>query len=167
MSHSHSHQDMSQGTQTIQEAEYEIADSTLSFAKYGLSTNGWVTPNSVLNDEYSTILRANYDYGVTRHKGFLGEENKGHVGKDHDPYKLHRDSLTWNSLDKIKAAIDNCIKEKGLLLFYDHRTGAGEGHVDEAKLRKILKYAKKRQEEGDVRVLNMNDAISSFFGLDI
>lgn len=164
MSHSCTHQDMSTESMSLQEAEYEIANSANSFAKYGLSVNGWVTPNSTLNDKYLDLIKANYDFAVTRHNGFLNDDAVGHVSKAHDPYKLYRYSLTWNSIDKIKKSIDNCIKERGLLLFYDHRTGAGEGHVDESKLRAILAYAKSKIETNQCRVLNMNDAVSSFFG---
>ncbi|WP_144473488.1 hypothetical protein [Bacillus tropicus] len=132
--------------------------------KFGLIVNGWVTPNSTLNDKYLDLIKANYDYPVTRFNGTLDADAVGHIKKSHDPYKLYRYSLTHNSLDRIKKAIDNCIKERGLLLFYDHRTGAGSVHVEEAKLREILAYTKSKVENKECRVLNMNDAISSFFG---
>jgi peptidoglycan/xylan/chitin deacetylase (PgdA/CDA1 family) len=164
MSHSCTHQDMSTEAMSLQEAGYEIANSANCFGKFGLSVNGWVTPNSTLNDKYLDLIKSNYDYAVTRFNGTLDSDAIGHIKKSHDPYKMYRYSLTYNSLDRIKKAIDNCIKERGLLLFYDHRTGAGSGHVEEAKLREILAYAKSKVESKQCRVLNMNDAISSFFG---
>ena len=164
MSHSANHKDMTTENMSMQEADYEVRGSAEGFARYGLSVNGFVTPDARLNDKYLQLVKTHYDYAVTRHIGFLEGDMVGHLKKSDDPYKLYRWSLVWNSLDNIKKAIDNCIKERGLLLFYDHRTGAGSGHVDEAKLRQILDYVKTKVEGKQCRALNMNDAISSFFG---
>jgi len=164
MSHSCNHKDMTSENMSMQEADYEIRGSADGFAKYGLNVNGFVTPDARLNDKYLDLVKANYDYAVTRHIGFFDDVANGNLKKSDDPYKLYRWSLVWNPIDKIKKAIDNCIKERGLLLFYDHRTGAGTGHVDEAKLRQVLDYVKTKVEGKQCRALNMNDAISSFFG---
>ncbi|PEJ99339.1 polysaccharide deacetylase family protein [Bacillus wiedmannii] len=164
MSHSCTHQEMATEAMSMQEADYEIRGSAEGFARFGLNVNGFVTPDARLNDKYLNIVKKNYDYAITRHIGFLDEAANGHLKKTDDPYKLYRWSLAWNSVDKIKKAIDNCIKERGLLLFYDHRTGAGSGHVDEAKLREILTYVKTKVGNKQCRVLNMNDAVNSFYG---
>ena len=164
MSHSCNHKDMTSENMSMQEADYEVRGSAEGFAKYGLNVNGFVTPDARLNDKYLDLVKENYDYAVTRHIGFFDDVANGNLKKSDDPYKLYRWSLVWNPIDKIKKAIDNCIKERGLLLFYDHRTGAGTGHVDEAKLRQILDYVKLKVDSKQCRALNMNDAISSFFG---
>ncbi|MED1115058.1 polysaccharide deacetylase family protein [Bacillus paramycoides] len=164
MSHLCTHQEMATEAMSLQEATYEIAGSAEGFARFGLNGNGFVTPDARLNDKYLNIVKKNYDYAVTKHIGFLDDAANGHLKKTDDPYKLYRWSLVWNSVDKIKKAIDNCIKERGLLLFYDHRTGAGSGHADEAKLREVLAYVKTKVGNKQCRALNMNDAINSFYG---
>ncbi len=167
MSHSCNHKDMSTGDMSIQEASYELEQSQRKLQLYGLSANGFVTPMSTLNDKYADILERTYNYAFTVYGGTLPASNIGHMDITHDPYKLARVSLSRNSVEKIKATIDNCIRERGLLVFYDHRTGAPGENVSEEKLRQILDYVKAKTDLDQCRVLNTNDAMNSFFGIQL
>lgn len=167
MSHSCNHKEMSSGNMSIQEASYELEQSQRKLQLYGLSANGFVTPVSILHDKYEEILKRTYNYAFTVYGGTLPADNVGHMDITHDPYKLARVSLSRNSVEKIQATIDNCIRERGLLVFYDHRTGAPGENISEAKLRQILDYVKTKTDVDQCRVLNTNDAMNSFFGIKL
>lgn len=126
----------------IRIVEREITSCIEILDQLGLKTTGYTSPNSVTAPEYEHFISQNYDYGING-PGVLN--NSLDAVQDPlvtDRYHLRRMSLTSNTTEAIKRAIDTCIVEKKFLLFYDHRTGAGEGNVSEEKLREILTYIK-------------------------
>ncbi|MDA1861146.1 BppU family phage baseplate upper protein [Bacillus cereus group sp. BY122LC] len=162
-SHASRHLDMSQ-EMTESFLWYEVDRAAHELRNYGLTINGFVTPMSTFYDQQIESLKREYDYAFTVYKGTIPADGKAHVDKSHDPYRLHRVSLSRNTVDRIKIAIDKAIEEKGLLCFYDHRTGAEGENVPVDKLREILSYVKSKVDNKEFLVMNNDDAVSSFFG---
>lgn len=166
-SHSCTHLNMSSDTESLGTGSYEIEESKKKLNYYGIPANGFVAPDSITNDKYMSFVRNNYDYAFTKYLGVLPPPNIGHIDNKHDVHQLFRVSLTNNSTDAIKAAIDNCIAANGCLFFYDHRTGFGGSNVTESKLREILTYVKSKVDADECVVMNNEDAVSSFFGVNL
>ncbi|OOR30236.1 BppU family phage baseplate upper protein [Bacillus cereus] len=162
-SHASRHLDMTQ-EMTDSFLWYEVDRAAHELRNYGLTINGFVTPMSTFYDQQIESLKREYDYAFTVYKGTIPADGKSHVDKSHDPYRLHRVSLSRNTVDRIKIAIDKAIEEKGLLCFYDHRTGAEGENVPVDKLREILSYVKRKVDNREFLVMNNDDAVSSFFG---
>lgn len=163
LSHAANHIAMSDGNMPMNQAEYEINNSFKDLSTLGLKVNGFATPISTLNAKYMPLLSQNYTYAFTKYTGALPTSNIGHVLKDANPYNLGRVSLLNNSVEQIKAAIDNAIDKMGFLAFYEHRTGHPDG-ITEAKLREILSYVKSKVDNGSCLVLNPDDAVNQYFG---
>ena len=166
-SHSCSHLYLGDGTVDDDIANYEIAESKKHMNLWGFPANGFVAGQSVVNEKYIPLLRNNYDFAFTQYWGTLNNSNKGYCDNRTDRYKLGRVSLYRNTTEQIKECIDNCIKDKGCLFFYDHRTGAEGENVSESKLREILSYVKTKVDNKECVVKNNDDAINSYFGVNL
>ena len=165
-SHTCKHTNLNLDNITKTTAQWEIEESKNKMQKLGFYANGLVASNSVIPDKFMDYVRENYDYAFTQYWGVVNSTNKGYINdKNYDIHKLGRVSLTHNSIDVIKDTINKCIAEKGILFFYDHRTGYDDGssHVTEAKLREILTYVKSLFDEGKVLVKNNDEAINYYF----
>ena len=139
--------------------DYEFRKSKENLSDLGFNVNGWVTPYHITLDRYLPDLKKYYDYAFTS-KGI------GHMNKNTNVYKMWRVSLYTTSLEDIKKSIDECIKERGFLVFYDHRTGY-EGSADEDKLREVLDYCKNKINENKLIVDTVKNSVSYFYSLNL
>lgn len=153
------HRDMRSAGLDDRVVQREIADSPRIYEQLGLKTTGFVSPNSTVDQSYEKYVEDNYDYAINA-SGVLDNSTRAvQDPKDTDRYHLTRMSLTSNSLDAIKAAIDKCVAEKKFLLFYDHRTGAGDGYVTVDKLEAILDYCQTKVDGHQLIVGRLADII--------
>lgn len=163
------HKDMTSYDPNVDERiiEREIISSAEIYEQMGIATTGFVSPNSQIATQYEKYVINNYDYAIN---GVGVQDNSMRAVQDpliNDRYHLVRMSLTYNTIESIKAAIDKTVREKKFLLFYDHKTGSSEtGNVTEDKLRVILDYIKVNYtDKKKVQVSRVSDIIQAKYGI--
>ena len=162
LSHSTNGTPMGDNSEEMEVIRDRMNDSKQLLEKCGFEIMGWVTPSSVLHDDYKPLLKEYYEYAYTNYYGVYDKsyEKRPYNKKDDNPYELYRISLD-NSYNDIKVAIDKTIEDKGFLTFYFH--GRDLTVENEDKIRNVLKYLKELENKKECMILPPNAAYNYYF----
>ena len=130
--------------------------------KKGFVINGFVCPNSQLSNDFLPIVAKTHAYNM------LGQPY-GSNGRDADINKLSRYSLESNTMETIKAYIDECIANDKCLIFYAHTTRFGTTINNELfdlnKVAEILDYVIEKRNNLECWVGGTDEGIKYYFDL--
>ncbi len=111
--HTHNHTTFSSGL-NIEIARAEILQSLDIFNSMGIDISGFVGAQSVVDNKFINLLRANYEYTFTR------PADKTNVMRDENPYKLNRAALESMNNADIDLIINSAKADGGSVVFYAH-----------------------------------------------
>lgn len=98
--------------------------------RLGIPNTGFVTPSSVLHENYNDVILEYCDYAFT--KAALNTP----ILPGTNPHALHRFNLSGNSEANCVAAIDALVDVRGAIVFYAH--DIADGGTDYLKIEAIL-----------------------------
>ena len=133
--------------------------------KYGFNVNGVVARAGEWRNNILEVAKQRVYY-------FASQPN--HAGSDPqvyhtfpgDPYMLWRYSMQTATLDQQKSAVEACIANKGLLMFYGHaRTGDELLNFTPENFDALLTYIDGYTETYDVSVKTTYEAVKDFYGI--
>ena len=81
---------------------------------------GWVTPSSVMPENYRPLVYDVYEYGYTIYKGNVSTPSDACMDKTIKTYSLWRSSLQVLTLAQQKAIVDYAVANNLLICFYGH-----------------------------------------------
>ena len=140
--------------------DYEYRQSADKLRGLGFAARGLIVPYSSARSEYYAIAAQIYDYILI---GGTGLNGKGDFKSNKT---LTRISQYNQGVAGSQSLIDQAINDKKLLIFYDHRIG-NTGALSEADFRSILDYVKTKSDAGLIKVLNIANAVSYYYGIDL
>ncbi|WP_417282643.1 hypothetical protein [Comamonas sp.] len=151
---------------TAAQVETEMRDSRLVIESNGMRVSGWVTPNSVLDEQWLPIAEKNFGYAFTR-------LNAGLFDSTVDPIRMARVSMEElvmeHNIAQAQARVDLAITNGENIVFYAHRVPSSRINSDatsmmsEAELRTVLAYVKSKADNGLCRIASPDEAISSYY----
>lgn len=132
----------------------QMVNAKSKINNFGILTNGWVTPYSILNSVFYPLVDRIFGYSFVKAPGGAYDQTVA-------PNRLSRYSIESNDLDTIKAFIDTAITNNLLVTFYAHTLPAT--NLNEAKLRDIIAYLKTKSDNYECLVLNTDDAVKTYY----
>jgi peptidoglycan/xylan/chitin deacetylase (PgdA/CDA1 family) len=169
LSHSHTHPKMNNSSNIDNETILmELEGSKQIIKSYGITVDGFVTPNSYMRPEFLSLLDAEYDYAFTNNHNdsyniSVDKQNLSRYGIESNI------STADHSIKKIKSRIDLAIKNKELLFLYGHSLPSTylddcvKPRVTANDLRAILSYLKAKTDNNECLVLTSDEAIKAFY----
>jgi hypothetical protein len=138
----------------------------------GFYIHGCIGSMGSIPAKFVHFVKDYFDYGATteNHSG----EQTGDLARStiqfltDNPYRLWRYSMETSTLAQMKQAVDDCITNKALLLFYGHARGTGQGdagNFTNANYDELLDYIKVKTDALDVVVKTPWNAIKDFYSL--
>ena len=122
---------------------------------------GWVTPSSVMAENFIPLLYDKYDYAFTKAwSAGMPEWND----RNSDIYRLHRRFMP-GTFAGAKTIIDNAIAARGFLVFYQHP--AQMSSIDLAAMESILDYVKQCVDDGLCECMDCNSAVDFYFNSNV
>ena len=144
--------------------EREFKSSLDQLREFGFtSVRGWATPGGTLNKSYLPELQKYYDYGFTVSIGYLEPYayRKSYNTLDDSVYELRYVSMENNGVDSIKLAIDETVKNTGILIFSKYSYSPNNGMLNEIK--EILAYVAGYIEKGECIVTNTSSGVDYYY----
>ena len=133
----------------------------------GFSINGWVTPYSVLKDDYQEVCNSKFEYATTGTLGAFKPNDKRIpcLTKHDSPMNIKRISTDASSLDGLIYAVDVTIKDGGFTTFYGHHfdNPTEKNNTTRENLTGLLMYLKEKVDSGECLVLPPREAVRSYF----
>lgn len=149
---------------TIDAAKASIYDCELALQKHGLVCNGWCSPNSVFNPDFIPILKSIYAYAFTYTES--GKENT----RDADPIFLDRYGIESRTIAQIESFIDSSISNGKFLVLYCHPNNLHKEttypNFTLENLETIIQYCIAKRDSFAACVMNADDAVRAYFGLN-
>ena len=151
---------------TAAQVETEMRDSRLAIESNGMRVSGWVTPNSVLDEQWLPIAEKYFGYAFTR-------LNAGLFNSTVDPIKMARVSIeelvAEHNTAQALARVDLAITNGENIVFYAHQVPSTRTNSDatsmmsEAELRTVLAYVKAKADNGLCRIASPDEAIAGYY----
>lgn len=102
---------------------------------------GWVTPSSVMDEEFRPLVYDYYGYGYTIYRGSAATPSDACMSKTLKTYGLWRSSLQSLSLAQQKAIIDYAVANNLMVCFYGHAADLdGTDYLTTENLNALLTY---------------------------
>lgn len=128
--------------------EEKLKSSKNELKKIGLKVNGFISPRGTFMDDYLDLVMKYYRYA------YRGSATR-------EPYVLNRINIKQKSLEVLKTDIDNCAKNKSLLILMCHKVvdsnGEGMGIYSNGfsmnDFTAIMDYLKLKESELDVTTI--------------
>ena len=162
ISHSIDGGDFNNSGISVSDAETKMKQSKVTLENIGFEVHGWVTPSSLMKDQYIPSLKKYYEYGYTQYLGAYEGSGAPYDTFGTDTRYLKRVSLETSTIENVKKAIDETIANNGFLSFYAHDLSRG---LTEAGLREVLTYVKAKQDIGDAVVGTPYETYVNYFSL--
>lgn len=153
----------------VETIKSRLLQSKQQLMRSGFDIRGWVTPQSQMYSEFVQYLNNIYDYGYTVY--YAGTNNDGRYVPggsrpenrfSDSPYELWR--ITQYTLtDNLKAAIDECITNKGFLTIYFHAADLTDAHIE--RLETVLAYVTEKITTYNLKCLAPNEAFDYYFSV--
>ena len=124
-----------------------VKNSYNTLAGYGFAVHGFVAYQGNAKPITITNVKKWFDYGcnASNHSGSYEQtypkltESNLFFNVD-NPYNLWRYSMQTSTLEQMKSAVDRCLSETGLLLFYGHAQSSVSDNFTTENLDALLTY---------------------------
>ena len=125
----------------------------------GLPCRGFVYPNSSRNEEIQQLMRQYYGYA------FGMQIKDTHITPNDDLYSLSRfGDVALKTFEQVKAAIDECIESKGLLVLWAHGYWIGTaGHTLQDEVIRMLDYLAEKKYSYEIEQTTVDKAMDMYF----
>lgn len=137
-----------------------INDSIKRMRANGLYPKGFIGSSGSVAERFIPYIKRLYDWAATVANHSTTAESCILFGVD-KPYDLWRYSMQLSTLDQQKAAVDRCLSQNGLLLFYGHAKSDNADYFTEANLDALLTYI----ESVGAEVVNPSIGIEQYFAV--
>ena len=127
------------GSGTDEEIEGYIKDSYTTLTGYGFDVRSFVSLQGNTRNAVIPTIQRYYENGFTQTNHRTTDEPLLSVVND-PPYKMWRYSMEDSGVTYCKAAIDKCINDNGLLIFYWHARSNND-LITWAEVMEIVDYA--------------------------
>lgn len=146
-----------------------IKDCYATGKKYGFDIHGLVGSSGYVGEKFLPIVKQRFDYcaSVNNHSGSL-DGNLSipcHDFLTSNPYKLWRYSMQTSTLEQQKAAVDDCIANNRLLMFYGHAQSKNNDNFTAENLDLLLTYIDEKTATYDCVVKTPYEAIKDFYSI--
>ena len=153
----------------VETIKSRLLQSKQQLMRSGFDVRGWVTPQSQMYSGFVQYLNNIYDYGYTVYYAGTNDDGRYVPGGSRpenrfsdSPYELWR--ITQYTLtDNLKAAIDECITNKGFLTFYFHAADLTDAHIE--RLETVLAYVTEKIATYNLKCLAPNEAFDYYFSV--
>lgn len=125
----------------------------------GLPCRGFVYPNNSRNEEIQQLMRQYYGYA------FGMQIKDTHITPNDDLYSLSRfGDVALKTFEQVKAAIDECIESKGLLILWAHGYWIGTaGHTSQDEVIRMLDYLAEKKYSYEIEQTTVDKAMDMYF----
>ena len=127
------------GSGTDDEIKGYIKDSYETMTGYGFDVKSFISLQGNTRNAVIPTIQRYYENGFTQTNHRTTDEPLLSITND-PPYKMWRYSMEDSGVDYCKNAIDKCIAENGLLIFYWHARTNNE-YITWAEVMEIVDYA--------------------------
>lgn len=148
-----------EGSGTDEDIEGYITDSYTTMKGYGFDVKSFVSLQGNTRNAVIPTIQRYYENGFTQRNHRTTDEPLISITND-PPYKLWRYSMEDSTVEQSKSAIDNCISETGLLIFYWHARSNNTG-LNMTQFAEILDYAI----SSGAQILNAYNAMADFYAI--
>lgn len=152
-----------QTEQEVSEIEAKLKLSKETLENNGFTINGFVTPSTWLRADAIESVGKYYSFGLGHLDG-NPTGKKYHTSSSSDIRQLDRVSLQSESPDLIMSYIDQCIANKGIMIFYGHSYPSND-YMTEENMNRYLTYLKEKSDNKEISVLPPTQGIKSYYGL--
>lgn len=132
----------------------------------GFDIHGCIATAGSMDEKFLPIVKQRFDYcaSIANHAGtWEGFETPCHDFLTSEPYKLWRYSMQMSTMEQQKAAIDDCIANNRLLMFYGHAQSQNNDYFNAQNFDELLTYIDGKVATHDVAVKTNFDAIRDFY----
>lgn len=148
------------GSATDEQIAKIVKDSHDVLIGYGFNIHGFVAYQGSTKPVTVENVKKWFDYGCDALNHSASQESCMFFGTD-DPYMLWRYSMQLSTLQEMKNAVDRCISEKGLLIFYGHANSTNVDNFTAENLDALLTYI----ESVNGTIKTPYDAITDYYSL--
>lgn len=157
LSHSVAHLDYV--ANSIEQVKADCVETLDWLNNGGLPCRGFVYPNSSRNEEIQQLMRQYYGYA------FGMQIKDTHITPNDDLYSLSRfGDVALKTFEQVKAAIDECIESKGLLVLWAHGYWIGTaGHTSQDEVIRMLDYLAEKKYSYEIEQTTVDKAMDMYF----
>lgn len=143
---------------TYGEAKAFIKTAYNAMTARGFNVNGFVGANGAVATRYLPIVKEMFSYAGTKNNNY-GNEESCLFFADNDPCEIFRYSCQLSTIAQMKAAVDRCKSEKGLLPFYFHAESANLQNATIANIEELIQYIINE----DVEIVTPYEAFTDYY----
>lgn len=155
----HSSQSIGSGSATDEQVAEIIEDAYETMTGYGFDVRSLVSLAGNTRASAYPIIKRYFECGFTTRNHYGSEQAL--INLSEDPYELWRYSLESSTDAEAKAAVDSCITNTGLLIFYWHARSENEDY-SVARLNSLLDYIATKKE---IQVIPAYMAVADYYAI--
>ena len=141
-----------------------IAESYTVMTGCGFPCHGAIGSGGKVADRFVPYIKKYYDYAATEGNHY-GSSTPCLAFATDNPYHLWRYSMQTSTLAEQKNAVDDCIANVGLLMFYGHALSSNDDYFTAENLEELLTYIDGKVANNDCKVMTPYKAISDFYSI--
>lgn len=142
----HGHYNMGPSTTyTDEQIKAFIEKGCADLLQKGFEVHGLIGLSGNIQDKFIPTVEKFYDY-CSSVSNRSGNETAYIEFENNSPFKLFRYSMQLSTLEQMKNAVDECISNNGLLLFYGHAESANVGNLTVENVNALCAYVNSKSD---------------------